>query len=259
LPYVEQDNLFRQIDPTNYKVQPTTVAPSGSNDWVHVTNTYGLSRNRVKTFECPSDNASDVDSSGGIYAWVQISNQGAFTLTYYTAASLQAAGGYFGTTNYVPVAGTIGRWTPVAAGSVTQPFYAAHEGVFVDENVNPVASVIDGMSNTAFFGEYIGAFANGNNGARIRSMSWFGAGGFPTYWSIVDMSDLANGRFSYGSLHTGICNFAFGDGSVRAIRKPMTLPASAAEIGNRTNVNWDALQRFSGMRDGDVTVDGAIN
>jgi hypothetical protein len=45
---------------------------------------------------------------------------------------------------------------------------------------------------------------------------------------------------------------AYVDGSVHAIRKPNALPASGAEIANRTNASWDALQRLTGRADGDV-------
>src|SRR5262245_32041726 len=108
LPYIEQDNLFRQIDPRVYQLVPSggtnPIAPAA--DWLNAffPATYALSRNRVKTFECPSDNpyALEISSSSGVYARIALGT--GVTLTYYTASSLVAAGGLPGLTNYVPIA-----------------------------------------------------------------------------------------------------------------------------------------------------------
>jgi len=85
-------------------------------------------------------------------------------------------------------------------------------------------------------------------------MSWFGAAGFPTYWSSVTNTDVANFRFSLESKHTGILNVAMGDGSVRGLRRPNALPTSASEIVNRTNVQWDLMQTLAGRADGAVII-----
>jgi len=60
-------------------------------------------------------------------------------------------------------------------------------------------------------------------------------------------------------MHPAIVNFAFGDGSVRALRKTNTLPTSGADIVNRTDVPWDALQRYTGIADSDVIVEGVLS
>jgi prepilin-type N-terminal cleavage/methylation domain-containing protein len=254
LPYLEQDNIYKQIDPSVYTIQPSVVTTGV--DWVNAffPNTFAVSRNRIKTFLCPSDTPDDLDISAtsGVYARVVVGATGV-ALTYYTSASLVNAGGLPGTTNYVPCAGTVGHYTtspPPAQGS-TGEYYASHEGAFVDETLLKLSSLTDGTSTTILFGEYVGALQFGDRGVHIRTMSWMGAGGFPTYWSIVDMSDTVNARFSYGSRHPTILNFAFGDGSVRALKKPNMLPQSAAEILNRTNEHWDALQIMAGRGDGD--------
>jgi prepilin-type N-terminal cleavage/methylation domain-containing protein len=255
LPYVEQDNVFRQLDPSVYAIAPSTVTTG--DDWVNALfpKTYAVSRNRVKTYECPSDNPYKVSTTlppdpafGGIYS--EVLPQG--SLGYYYASDFADAGGFPGLTNYVPCGGTLGHFVITNSASITQPFYAAHEGAFVDETPVSIAAISDGTSNTILFAEYVGAFLNGNSGPRVRSMAWMGSAGFPSYWSIVDMSDKGNARFSYGSMHSGILNMAYVDGSVHAIRKPNSLPASAAEIANRTNAGWDALQRLTGRADGDV-------
>src|SRR5262249_31096193 len=49
LPYIEQDNLYRQI-PSGYT---NTITPSGGGWWGGA---YGIAQNKVKTYQCPSDN-----------------------------------------------------------------------------------------------------------------------------------------------------------------------------------------------------------
>jgi prepilin-type processing-associated H-X9-DG protein len=253
LPYIEQDNIYKQFNPQIFDLKnPPTV--TGNRDWVRVfwPTTFGISRNRVKTFECPSDNPYAIDTSaggGGVYSWVTVN--GGVSLTFFWAADLVASGGLPGMTNYVPVCGTVGRWQGAAAAGSTGAFYAAHEGVFVDNTENTLESLSDGTSNTIFFAEYIGSYDNGGvGGRRIRSMSWMGAGGFPTYWSMVADTDSGNYRFSLASRHTGVVNIAMGDGSVRTYKRPNTIPTSGAEIINRTNIGWDTLQTYSGKGDG---------
>ena len=246
LPYIEQDNIYKQINPEVFRV-PNAVGA----DWVNSywPTTFAASRHRVKTFECPSDDPYSIStaaSTGGVYSSVTPTG----SLGFYWAADLVAAGGLPGLTNYVPIAGTLGEYPGSFGTGSTGAYYQAHEGVFVGAKKRTLVGIMDGTSNTLFFAEYIGASSNGAFGARIRVMSWMGAGGFPTYWSSVADTDTGNYRFSLQSRHTGIFQGAMGDGSVRSFRRPNALPASAAEIINRTNVPWDTIQTFSGMSDG---------
>jgi prepilin-type N-terminal cleavage/methylation domain-containing protein/prepilin-type processing-associated H-X9-DG protein len=257
LPYLEQNNIYSQINPAVLQLQPARV--TSGDPWMDAfwPTTFAASRNRVKTFECPSDNLYTISTSpstaadtGAVYSRVVLVNTVLY-LYYYYAADLVTAGGLPGLTNYVPSAGSTGHYqgTPNTA---TSRFCAQREGVFVDEIPVTMAMLTDGTSSTLLFGEYVGAFQNGDSGPRIRVMSWMGAGGFPSYWSIVDLSDTAYARFSFGSLHPGVVNFTWADGSVRSLRKPNPLPHGEAEILNRQNPAWDTLQSLSGRGEGDV-------
>jgi prepilin-type N-terminal cleavage/methylation domain-containing protein len=259
LPYLEQNNIYNQIPSNVPMIQPagTKVA-----DWVndHFPTTFSVSRNRVKTYECPSDNPYSINTAsptaaptnfGGVYSQVLSGNFG-ISLGYYYASDLVGAGGLPGLTNYIPSAGTTGRYNNPA--NSVQTFYATHEGLYVDQTEITIPGITDGASNTIAFGEYIGAFDNGNGGTRTRVMAWMGAGGFPTYWSIANPIY----RFSFNSLHTGITNFAYADGSVHALTSGTPQPASGADIANRVDQPWDTLQSLAGRADGTVITPGVI-
>ncbi|HEV8062028.1 MAG TPA: DUF1559 domain-containing protein [Gemmataceae bacterium] len=259
LPYLEQNNIYNLIPPNVCAIQ---AANSTNPDWVndHFPITYSVSRNRVKTYECPSDNPYNINTAtptaapnnfGGVYSQVLCGNFG-ISLGYYYASDFIAAGGLPGLSNYVPCAGTIGHY-PSPANSV-QSYYAAHEGLYVDQTPITMTGITDGSSNTIAYGEYVGAFDNGNTGTRIRVMSWMGAGGFPTYWSIANPIY----RFSFNSMHTGIVNFAYADGSVHALTGNTPQPQSGNDIVNRTIPAWDTLQNLAGRADGVVITPGVI-
>jgi len=271
LPYIEQDAIFKQFDTKIHTLVPSAstvnpIAPDTDGLVSFWPNTFNTLRNRIKTYECPSDpsrqNASsaivtDLGESNQTAAVGQPTRRNSGSISGYTSASLLGAGGLPGLTNYLPCAGTNGEYTITNTASLTQPFYASHGGVFTGENKVTLGTISDGTSNTIAFQEVTGGFANATNpiGDRTWSYSWFGATGMPTYWSATNPQSL----FSISSFHTGIANIAFCDGSIRSIRVGNALPASAAEIANRTNTGWDAVQRLSGKMDGDTNLTGVID
>lgn len=269
LPYMEQNNLYNLIPTTILQVQPPTVADPGS-DWLNQAfANYAVFTNKVKAFECPSDNPYSVDTTNG------------YVLTNYSASSAGfGIGGYSlnqaafqqlgipGATNYVPVAGTFSRWGPSTnPASTTQPFYISHEGVFVNEVVNNIPGISDGSSNTIFFAEYTGSASNPFTGTTVPNSlsgakqiycSWMGASGFPTYYSMNNGSNPnTNTAYSLSSMHSGIVSVAFGDGSVHSINNSNPPVASATDVSGTTNLSWRALQGLAGKADGDV-VDSSL-
>jgi prepilin-type N-terminal cleavage/methylation domain-containing protein/prepilin-type processing-associated H-X9-DG protein len=243
LPYVEQEALLKKFKPEVYSNKPVK---ADNFDWVNYDwpNTYSNSRNRVKTFECSADTGYDVVDSGGVYSAMDPSG----TASFYYVSDFKSVGGIPGLTSYVPVGGTLGRYAITNPASATQQYYANHEGMYIRDEQFPLTFITDGTSNTMMFAEYAGRT---DSGTRLRSASWIGAGGWPTYWSIWDQGG-ANMPFSIGSYHSNQVGIAMADGSVRSIKKGMTLPASAAEIVNKTNAPWAALQAAAGKADGDT-------
>jgi len=219
LPFVEQDNVYKQLDERLLRRGEST------GGWLvyNWPSTYQVSMTRIKTYECPSDNpynctnvATDIStSSGGI------------GIGGYVASSLYL--GRPGLTNYIGCAGALGEVTG---------FYGTYSGVFyVDSNI-PVSNIQDGSSNTILFGETL---AGAEKGQRDWALAWMGSGSMPTAWNLLTPAQW----YTFGSKHTAVVNFAFGDGSVRSMRKTGT------DTG-WFSPQWYALQRAAGRQDGEM-------
>ncbi len=226
LPFMEQGNAFN-----NYSFRPATYAyfyqdpfnrpPTTSTDVIppatNASGVYGASP-RISSFLCPS-----VDADAYVTVFMMV-NYGTGGVDY----PLNASGGHLassapgrlvlGRTNYLGMAG--------AGWFYGQQYY----GLLYYKSRTKLANVPDGTSNTLLFGELAGGYN-----------AWGGSGGIPSgvtgyTWSCSSMMDCfgavtsghatdpnwppggGNPAWSfYSSQHTGIANFAFGDGSVRSI------------------------------------------
>jgi prepilin-type N-terminal cleavage/methylation domain-containing protein len=238
LPYVEQDNLYKQI-----LALPGLPGNQGGKDYLNPNSTCGawaywtppnstdgngtgyphLADAHVKSFECPSDNLYVGLSGGPIDAyWV---DGGSIWIDY--VLDTPGFGHEMGRSNYIGCAGYLGdnAQGSGAAGSDT------YKGIYNRNVPSKIADITDGTSNTIAFGETI---ANGGIGAnRDFALTWFGAGSLPTAWGISDPPQW----YKYGSKHTGIIQFAFADGSVRPITK---------------GADYNTFIYASGMADGKV-------
>jgi prepilin-type N-terminal cleavage/methylation domain-containing protein/prepilin-type processing-associated H-X9-DG protein len=117
---------------------------------------------------------------------------------------------------------------------------ASNHGVFV-WNVNPgfgvrLTDIIDGTSNTFMLGEkhvnqdtglsqwVASGTTSGQDGCIYNGQPWDVAGRMagPSFPLALGPTDVYNGQF--GSYHPGVCQFAFADGSVRALQN--SIPGS---------------------------------
>jgi prepilin-type N-terminal cleavage/methylation domain-containing protein/prepilin-type processing-associated H-X9-DG protein len=230
LPYVEQSSIYNLI-PVN------VFSPTATGGWWG-TAAYTAAQNRVKTFECPSDNVSTDPTANGVFAYLYTEG---YTLH----------GGYFGTgggvsplgcTNYVASAGSLGDVSvqgDTFYGQWVGP-YSARQGVTIVSISNG-----DGTSNTIAFGETLGGNGGLGGGSRDFKVSWMGGGALPTAWALINPPQW----YSFGSYHTSVVNFGMCDGSVRSLKKG--IGASGASTNWFSN-DWYQLMAISGYRDGNT-------
>lgn len=254
LPYVEQDNIYKQLTTANPTQNTLT--------WWGVNPDWTLAHTQIKGFICPSDNnaAGNLNPlSTGSTAW----GCAARMHSYDSGAPAGAEGAvmsYFaqytalGKSNYTGVAGpgwndgSIGA--PAAGGMNFKPY----TGIFTNRSKVKVSIITDGSSNTLMIGEGIGGNAPG---IRDYQWSWMGVGAMATFHGIRPCTTPAAGTLAenstvcawanFNSNHTGIVQFAFGDGSVRALKQggshQRLTPTSSAYL---------CFQALAGMNDGDT-------
>jgi hypothetical protein len=202
LPYVEQDNIYRQFNPA-----PILSVTSKGTNWWNQAGAWNASFNRIKTFECPSDNA--YDNAGTIFVLTDTQPSGTSSAYAQAWSFGSVASGYkFGVTNYVGVMGGMGR---VNNG------WDTWAGILTTQSSVTLAQVsgADGTANTLLFGEYSTQAAKQAGENPPNAHAWMGCGGLPTAYGFATPA-----WYTFSSSHTaGTINFAYGDGSVRPLSK----------------------------------------
>jgi prepilin-type N-terminal cleavage/methylation domain-containing protein/prepilin-type processing-associated H-X9-DG protein len=240
LPFIEQDNLYRQFSPSLFNISaPINGGPVA---WWYDTKSFTLAQTRIPTYLCPSDNAdTETPKYNVYYSFAQVG------YTFYgvreeSEASAQGRSIAVGRTNYAACGGTIGLAAEAAPGD---SFYAQYEGLFCNRSKTRLEHITDGTSNTLAFGEGLGAYtpdsSGRNTGARERMWSWMGVGTMVTYWGVQSQS--TSNWFTYSSRHPSGANFSYGDGSVRTVR-------FSDYVAFGSNRDWWVLQQLGGRADG---------
>jgi prepilin-type N-terminal cleavage/methylation domain-containing protein len=191
LPYLEQDNLHRQIQ-ANW--DPKATGPN----WWTVTANWNAAQVKVPMFRCPSDGDADrtPDVALGIFPF-------AIDPVTANATRLEFGGPYpLGRTNYCAVAGGMGK---------ILNSWDIFTGYFYSQSKVAIAEATDGSSNTLLFGETLGGEFPGR---RDFAYCWMGATPMVTGYGLPTPTH----SWAFGSKHNGVVLFAYGDGSVRGIR-----------------------------------------
>jgi prepilin-type N-terminal cleavage/methylation domain-containing protein len=220
LPYVEQDNLARQFlapFPADY-LSPDVGYPAWSDNAAAV----AAASTRLSLYLCPSDNAYSNNTGTYIRMHTWLSSPTAWTITG-TFRTIAAAPN-LGRSNYAGVSGYGG------IGTMNDTWV----GLLYNRSrvTLGTATAADGLSNTLLFGETL---CGEGTGQRTKAASWAGVGALPVAWGLIDPAQW----YTFGSKHTGVVQFALGDGSVRGLRR----------VG-ASGTGWDNLVYSAGYSDG---------
>jgi prepilin-type N-terminal cleavage/methylation domain-containing protein len=228
LPYMEQTNIYNQLK----VMQPANL--SGTTPWWGYNPDFTLAQTKIKSFLCPSDDPTQ-SVNGTFVIFYCDSNDEVFTGGYYP----NPTGNLFGRTNYQGVGGCIG-----APNSTVDPPWRFYMGLLTDRSKVTLgqATARDGLSNTLLIGESLAGAAP--PAVRDFSAAWAGAGSFATAWGLQANA----GWYQFSSLHTGIVQFAFGDGGVRGIKYGTT--AQWQTNGGVVTPDWYIFMEMSGYQDG---------
>jgi prepilin-type N-terminal cleavage/methylation domain-containing protein/prepilin-type processing-associated H-X9-DG protein len=265
LPYIEQDNVYRLIDPhLNTPIgrmdDPTNTNPNmsywfdnSSEGGYPPTAIYTVGRTRIKTFLCPAapdsqpdNNAFGAGPGGGLIiggpmtrnTLSRIVTSGFWYEDYNTVESLMP----LAPTHYVGCSGL---------GRGNNPTWSRYEGIFVNRNAKTLTGITDGTSNTLALVEATGrGHASFPDRWNVFSHTWVGSSAVSTGFGTA--TGLQANIYQISSYHTGVVNCTFGDGSVRSIRG--NIPS-----GNTTDATWQVLQSLGGALDGDVVNLGVIS
>jgi prepilin-type N-terminal cleavage/methylation domain-containing protein len=238
LPYVEQENIYRQLE-VNLDVKQF-----GPNWWTNQAN-WTMAQTRIKLFLCPSDDP--YRSTEGTSIARHVANvPGAFiTWTFYMTPPTDAT---LGRTNYAGVAGIAGRGT--------NPLIAPYEGLFSNRSQNSLDRVaaLDGTSNTLLFGESLGLI---EDGVRKTSHSWMGRGVVNTAHGMHATHYRVEHNFD--SMHPNVVQHCFADGSVRGLKKGVAYWAGLTPFSQTIpDETFWAYQELAGFRDGGVRDKSAL-
>jgi prepilin-type N-terminal cleavage/methylation domain-containing protein len=229
LAYVEQDNVYRQLNQGLFPYPPLgtpTVQWWSSN--------FGQGQIKIKTFVCPSDNVNEISPASGEFA-AQATYPGGMTAWYFSGNN------NLGRTNYATNAGALGNVSNYSP-------YDRYCGPYYQNSRTRLTDVSDGTSLTFGFGEMLGGR---ETGSRDFVFTWMGGGNLPTAWALLTPAQW----YTYGSRHSTVVLFGNCDGSVRSVRKGFGANgASTAWF----SADWYLLQRAAGMKDGEVLNNSAF-
>jgi len=180
LPYLEQGPIKSKGDVGLPVGYFSLTQVRGS--WWNYGNTKTASAAQPSVFVCPA-----ADNS--------FTSIGVLMPTYPGGMTIGSFGGSpaIGFTNYLGVAGYLGK------ASTSYP------GIYMNRSRLSLIQISDGSSNTLMFGE--------TTNTQIGH-SWAGIGAMPVAWGLPTDGQW----YTFGSKHTQVANFCFGDGSCRSIR-----------------------------------------
>jgi prepilin-type N-terminal cleavage/methylation domain-containing protein/prepilin-type processing-associated H-X9-DG protein len=227
LPFIEQENMYKQWDlRKRYHVQIASARDKN-----------------ISQFLCPSRRgASSSTSTGGDSRTNPTFGQISGAVSDYAANSgtdIYNFDGVIVRSRALKSPNTYSTTTVIYNPTVSDP----QAVITTQESFQPsrkINDITDGTSSTILFGEKhiqsskkLGDEGSVFNGDYQNSYQRYGGysgtlnpatGKYTNEYNIVsDKDDAYNANFRFGSWHTGVCNFAFADGSIRSINTNLTV------------------------------------
>jgi prepilin-type N-terminal cleavage/methylation domain-containing protein len=218
LPFIEQDNLYRQFNLAQGAFN------GGTGNRGPMKNE--LAFNKIAIYQCPSSTAERMFTTAphNVNTPELINNQAPYTTHYY---------GIVGPKGINPATGTAYVWDNVGShGGFSRQGIFQRDTLIPNPNTGPepgtrFADIVDGTSNTLMVGEI--SWVNLVTGTRYRSWARgcdtapVCAGSRNVVNAINSPSIATFNDIAFGSQHPGGANFALGDASVRFINQSIDL------------------------------------
>jgi prepilin-type N-terminal cleavage/methylation domain-containing protein len=211
LPFMEQTNISNSID-------RVMSARAGGSSWywpIAATNpTFVAGSFSVPAFECPSDKAGP--GTAVMTAVVPEITASGTVMTNWWATAADSTWGDLATnagrTNYVGVSGGWGavRHGESDASGTGWPLWA---GIYTVRSETGFGSMTDGSSNTLAFGEVVGV----DRWSQSIRYCWMSPILPPMSFWPRNTGPGTESELAFGSAHSGLVNFAAGDGSVHSM------------------------------------------
>jgi len=263
LPYVEQDNVYKQLIGGKQDLgTPNSqyfVLNSQAGAWAYNNAPFSSDGNNtgyyripglpspleahIPIYECPSDNPyeSVPAGHGPIDALFVYQNSYWIDFLYDTPGF----GHELGASNYAANGGYFGNATGTTGCTATRA--QTFKGPYATNSKTTLQSIQDGTSNTIAFGETLGSSATTHD----WRLTWMGSGMLATYGGIP--GGPTDGPWVFSSRHSGgIVNFGYCDGSIRAIRSGITQQFDTATPCRNPVGQYLAWLSACGMNDGQV-------
>jgi Protein of unknown function (DUF1559) len=272
LPFIEESVIDVRLKVTtdvNFIFPPSPPAPDPG--WWATNPDWTLAHAQIKLFRCPSmPELTPTGMGTNLHTWEPIppfsskdpptGNFGGGAVLYYQDFSVEPTFRTVGTTNYLGVAGILGKNATTAHPLFLNPDrsmvnFQKYDGIFGNRSQTKIADITDGTSNTLMFGEAIGGKTYPN---LDYALAWMGCGALGTRLGLgkagIAYENGGSNWVRFSSFHSGGVQFCRADGSVTMVAFGNTAVQMVYDppMPIIPPNDWFVLQSLAGMHDSET-------